>query len=130
MKLRDCAENKQTGLSLVGFLFGIIVVALLAVVGMKVVPTVVEFSAIKKAITNAKNAGTTVKEIQDSFDKQRETSYIDSVNGKDLEITKTGDGWDVSVAYQKKIELVGPASLLIDYEATTARGGAAKKPKP
>jgi len=128
--LRVYAESRQKGLSLVGFLFGIVVVALLAVLGMKVVPTIIEFSAIKKALTTAKSAGTTVKEIQDSFDKQRETNYIESVNGRDLEITKTGDGWDVSVAYQKKIELVGPASLLIDYEATTARGGSAAKPKP
>ena len=129
MKPRNCSKNRQHGLSLVGFLFGIIIVALLAVVGMKVVPTVVEYTAIKKAIVNAKNAGTTVKEIQDSFERQRETNYIESVTGKDLEITKTGDGWDVGVSYQKKIGLIGPASLLIDYEATTA-GGLAKKTKP
>lgn len=129
MKLRNCAENRERGLSLVGFLFAIIVVALVAVLAMKVVPTVIEYSAIKKAIVNAKNAGTTVKEIQTSFDRQRETSYVESVSSKDLEITKTGDGWDVSVAYQKKIELFGPASLVIDYEATTA-SGAAKKARP
>ena len=129
MNLWDCSENRQHGLSLVGFLFGIIIVALLAVLGMKVVPTVLEYAAIKKAIVNAKNAGTTVKEIQDSFDRQRETNYVESVSGKDLEITRTGDGWDVSISYQKKIGLFGPASLLIEYEATTA-SGIAKKPKP
>jgi hypothetical protein len=129
MKLRNCAEDREWGLSMVSFLFGIIIVALLAVLAMKVVPTVIEFSAIKKAIASARNAGTTVKEIQTSFDRQRETSYIESVSSKDLEITKTGDGWDVSVAYQKKIELFGPASLVIDYEASTANGFA-KKPRP
>jgi len=129
MKLRNCSGGSQRGLSMVGFLFGVIVVALLAVLGMKVVPTVVEYMAIKKAIVNAKNAGTTVKEIQDSFERQRQTNYVESVSGKDLEITKTGDGFDVSVAYEKKIALVGPASLLLEYEATTA-SGVAKKPKP
>jgi len=127
MKHGICAGRRQNGLSLVGFLFGVVIVALIAVLGMKVVPTAVEFSAVKKAIVNAKSAGTTVKEIQDSFEKQRETNYIESVTAKDLEITKTGDGWDVAVAYQRKIELFGPASLVIDYEATTA---GAKKPKP
>ena len=129
MERRNCSGNREHGLSLVGFLFGIIIVALLAVLGMKVVPTVVEFTAIKKAMANARNTGTTVKEIQDSFDRQRDTAYIESVTGKDLEITRTSDGWDVSVAYQKKIALFGPASLLLEYEAATA-GGAAKKPKP
>lgn len=129
MKLRNCAEDRERGLSMVGFLFGIVIVALLAVLAMKVVPTVIEFTAIKKAIANAKNTGTTVREIQTSFDKQCETSYIESVSSKDLEITKTGDGWDVSVAYQKKIELFGPASLVINYEASTANGSS-KKPRP
>ncbi|HEY8609389.1 MAG TPA: DUF4845 domain-containing protein [Noviherbaspirillum sp.] len=113
---------RPRGFSLVGFLFVIVIVALLAVLAMKVVPTVVEYAAIKKAIVTAKNAGTTPREIQESFEKQRVTAYIESVTGKDLDITKTGEGFEVSVAYQKKIELVGPASLVLDYEATTGTG--------
>ncbi len=119
MKFRSNTGNGQHGLSLVGFMFVIVIVALIAVLGMKVVPSVVEYTAIKKAIATAKSNGTTAREIQDSFERQRTTAYIDSVTGKDLEITKTADGFDVSVAYQKKIELVGPTSLVIDYVATT-----------
>lgn len=120
------SATKASGLSLVGFLFVIVVVALLAVVGLKVVPTVVEYSAIKKAIANARSAGTTAREIQDAFEKQRSAGYIDSVSGKDLEIIKTADGFDVSVAYEKRIPLVGPASLVIDYVATAGKGAAGK----
>lgn len=129
MKQGDFAGDRQRGLSLTMFLLGIIVVGLLAVVGMKVVPTVVEFMAIKKAIVNAKNAGASAREIQDSFDKQRQTNYVESITGKDLEIIRSADGWDVNVAYQKKIELFGPVSLVIDYEATTA-SGTPKKTQP
>lgn len=120
------AKSAEQGFTLSGFLFVIIVVALLAIVGMKVVPTVVEYAAIKKAIASAKSAGTTPREIQDSFEKQRTTAYIDSVTAKDLDIVKTDSGYEVSVAYQKKIELVGPASLVLDYEATTAPGSPPK----
>ena len=127
MKHGYFAKGRQNGLTLAGFIFVIIIVALLAVLGMKVVPTVVEYSAIKKAITNAKNTGSTAAEIQNAFDKQRSASYIDSVSGKDLEIVRTADGWDVSVAYQKKISLFGPASLVIDYVATTGADTASNK---
>lgn len=119
MKQGAFAGRRQHGLSLVGFIFVIVIVALLAVLGMKVVPTVVEYMAVKKAIANARVAGSSAIEIQNAFEKQRSANYIDSVNGKDLEITRTADGFEVSVAYQKKIELVGPASLVIDYVATT-----------
>lgn len=121
MELRMRVADRQNGLSLFGFLFVIVIIALVAIVGMKVVPTVVEFAAIKKAIQTAKAAGTTPREIQGAFEKQRDTAYIESVSGKDLEIIKTDNGLDVNVAYQKKIGLFGPVSLTIDYEATTAK---------
>jgi Tfp pilus assembly major pilin PilA len=117
MGVQVIASRKQQGLSLVGFIFVIAIVALIAVLGMKVVPTVVEYMGVKKAIAAAKNAGSTPAEIRTSFDKQAETGYIDSVSGKDLQIAKTDNGFDVGVAYEKRIALVGPVSLVIDYVA-------------
>jgi len=108
--------HAQNGLSLVGFIFVIAILALVVILGMRVVPTVVEYAAIKKAITNAKTAGS-VQEIRSSFDRQASAGYIDSVTGKDLEVTRTDGGFDVGVAYQRKIGLFGPVSLVIDYVA-------------
>ena len=119
MESQLITDRRQQGLSLVGFIFVIAIVALIAVLGMKVVPTVVEYVGVKKAITSAKNAGSTPAEIRASFDKQADTGYIESVSGKDLQITKTDDGFDVGVAYEKRIALIGPTSLVIDYVAGT-----------
>jgi hypothetical protein len=116
----------QSGLSLFGFIFVIAIIALVAILGLKVVPTVVEYSAIKKAIVTAKAAGDSPREIQSSFDKQRDAGYIESISGKDLEITRGANGIDVSVAYQKKIGLFGPVSLVIDYAASTGNSSARK----
>jgi Tfp pilus assembly major pilin PilA len=120
-------RRAEKGLSLVGFIFVIAILAVVAILGMKVVPTVVEYAAIKKAMASAKVAGGTPQEIKTSFDKQRDATYIESVSGKDLEIIGNSGAFDVSVAYQKKIELFGPVSLLIDYMATTAAGRPTKK---
>lgn len=118
--MKQVAKERQHGLSLIGFVFVIAMVALVAVLGMKVVPTVVEFAAVKSAIRKARDGATSVAEVRNSFDRQSTAQYIESVTGKDLDIVKTADGFDVSVAYEKKIPLVGPASLVLDYAATTA----------
>jgi Tfp pilus assembly major pilin PilA len=120
MELRLKKRHRQDGISLVGFIFVVAIIALIAIVGVKVVPTVIEYSAIKKAIVAAKSAGSTAQEIKASFDRQREVGYIESVAGDDLEIARSATGVDVSVAYQKKIGLFGPVSLVIDYMASTA----------
>ena len=118
MKIRSL--SKQGGVTLVGLIFVLVVLSVVGTLGLKVTPTVVEFMSIKKAIASAKAAGPAPIEIRKSFDRQTETSYIDSVSSKDLELTPNGDQVEVSIEYQKKIPLMGPVSLLIDYAASTA----------
>ncbi|MFZ6725453.1 DUF4845 domain-containing protein [Undibacterium sp. MH2W] len=119
--------TSQRGISLIGLILSLGAVVLIAMLAMKVVPTAIEYFSIKKAIVSAKNAGTTVREIQIAFDKQAEVGYITSITGKDLVISRNGDDIDVSFTYQKKIPLFGPATLLLDYEGTTAKSGIATK---
>ena len=119
-------QNSQRGLSLVGLIFVLAIVAMIAVLGMKVVPTAVEYSSIRKAIVSAKASGTSVREIQSAFDRQASTGYIDAISGQDLEIFKVGNEIEVSFAYQKKIPLFGPASLLLEYAGTTAKTAVTK----
>jgi hypothetical protein len=119
MKIKT--EMQQRGLSLTGLIFMLAIFGALAVLGMKVVPTVTEYMSIKKAIAKAKADGSSPREIQASFEKQADVFYISSITAKDLDISRSDDGYDVSFAYEKKIPLVGPVSLVIDYEGSTGR---------
>ncbi|MEO8408261.1 MAG: DUF4845 domain-containing protein [Oxalobacteraceae bacterium] len=124
--MRNALKVRQHGLTLVGLIFVLAIIAVIAVLGMKVVPTAIEYSAIRKSIVSAKAAGTTVAEIRAAFDRQANTGYIDAIAGKDLDIVKIDGEMEVSFAYQKKIPLFGPASLLLDYAGTTARTAVTK----
>ncbi|MDQ9170649.1 DUF4845 domain-containing protein [Oxalobacteraceae bacterium R-40] len=118
--MKSWSNRKQAGVSLTGLIFILAIIGMAAVLGMKIVPTVTEYMAIKKAIVTAKSAGSTPAEVRTSFDKQAEVGYIDSISGKDLEIVPQDGMMEVSFAYEKRIPLVGPASLLIDYQGSTA----------
>ncbi|SFV08687.1 DUF4845 domain-containing protein [Pseudoduganella namucuonensis] len=123
--------HKQQGISLVGLILTLAVLGVLGVLGMKIVPTYSEYRAISSAIVTAKGAGSTPKEIMTSFDKSAEVGYITAITGRDLIIEREEGGLEVSFAYDKKIPLVGPASLLLEYAGTTSKSGvAAAKPKP
>ena len=115
--------KKQQGITLIGLIMAIAVIIVLSMIAMKVVPTMIEYNSITKAMNNSKN-GTTPREIQISFDKQREVGYFDAVTAKDLVIVKNNDGgFDLNFSYSKKIPLVGPASILMEYSGTTAKNG-------
>ncbi|CAN5440687.1 hypothetical protein BH11PSE11_BH11PSE11_23330 [soil metagenome] len=114
-------KSNQHGLSLVGLIFILAILASIGILGLKVVPTYSEYRTIKEAIVTSKEKGTTVSGIKAAFDKQADVSYITAISSKDLEFSQNGTDVDVSFAYQKKIPLFGPASLLLEYEGTTAK---------
>ena len=112
MKLR--LLSKQSGISFVGLLFVVGVLACLGVLGAQAFPTVVEFQAVQKAAQKA-SAGGTVAEVRQIFQKAADVDDIKSITGKDLDVTKNGDKVVVKFAYNKEIHMFGPAYLLLKY---------------
>jgi len=115
-------RKKQLGISLAGLIAIAAVLIVIAVVGMKLAPSYIEFFSIKKAI-NAVAAeargGATVNEIRKNFDARATIDAIDSVKASDLEITKDSSGVVVSVSYRKEIPLVSNIGLHIDFTAAS-----------
>jgi len=111
-------RRSQRGVTLFGLLFWAIIIGFVALVGLRVLPTVNEFFTIKRAVEKISASGaTTVPEIRNAFEKQKEIEYsIVSITGKDLEITKVNEKVVISFAYNKEIELMSPVFLLIKYE--------------
>jgi len=115
----------QRGISFLGLLVLGVIVALLAIVGMRVVPTVTEYLEIVKTVKKvAADGGDSPQAIQQKFDLAATAAYIgsDSIQGKDLQITKNGDKVVISFAYNKEIPLIEPVYLLIKFRGTTAEG--------
>ena len=106
-------KSRQQGLSFLGLLIVGGLLAVAGVIGAQVVPTVIEYQAVSKAINKA-SAGNTVGEVSSIFDKAA-ADRISSVSGKDLEVTKEGGKVVVSFAYQREIHLTGPAYLTLKY---------------
>lgn len=120
--MKTTPRSAQRGISFFGLLILGIVLALLAIVGAKVVPTATEYMGIVKAVKKAAAESSTVPEVRASFDRTASVDYIDSITGKDLEVTKEGDKVVVSFAYDKEIPLFGPAYLLLKYRGSSAGG--------
>ncbi|HWP12962.1 MAG TPA: DUF4845 domain-containing protein [Ramlibacter sp.] len=107
-------KPRQLGISFVGLLFVVGVLASLAVLGAQVFPTVVEYQAILKAAQKA-SEGNTVPEVRRIFDKAGDIDDFKSISGKDLDISKNGDKVVVKFAYTREIHMFGPAFLLLKY---------------
>ena len=109
--------RNQRGITLIGLLLWAIVIAFVALIIVRVLPTVNEYSTILRAVQQiAKAAPSTVAEARSAFEKQKEVEYsISSIGGKDLQVTKENDKVVIRFAYNKEIELFEPVFLLIKY---------------
>ena len=109
-------RRRQRGMSFIGVvLWGFIIVAL-AAVGTKAFPIVVENMNIKKAVTKAARQGSTVQEVRTIYDRAQAIDDMQSVQAKDLEVTKDTDGKIVvSYAYERDIPLYGPVYLVFRF---------------
>jgi len=108
----------QRGVTLLGLLLWAIVIGILALVALRVLPTLNEYMTIQKAVDKvAAEDLSTVPEIRAAFERQKDIEYsIPSISSKDLKITKEDDKVVIRFAYDKEIELAAPVFLLIKYE--------------
>ena len=109
---------RQRGVTLFGLMFWAIIVGFLALIGMRVLPTLNEYFTIQRAVKKiAAESPGTVPEVRSAFEKQKDIEYsITSISGKDLVVTKENDKIVIQFAYDKEIEIVKPVYLLIKYE--------------
>lgn len=114
--------KNERGVALSGLLFWSIVLILVAVLGMKVAPTFIEYQKILKDIkATAAKAGpdSTVSDVRNSFDKFADIDALD-FKGNQLDITKENGKVVISFEYEKRIPLFWNVTLVIDYKGSSA----------
>ena len=127
--IRRRSDSNQQGFSLIGFLSTLIVLGVAGLLALRAGPSVLEYWAIKKAVAAAAAVSDTPAELRESYDKMASVGFVDALQGKDLQVSGRGKDMQVSFSYQKKIPLFGPASLLIEYQGSTAEEGQEKAAK-
>lgn len=112
---------KQLGVSLGGLMVGAVIFIVLAMVGMKLGPSYLEFFAIKKAVNAIaqEKSTATVTEIRKTWDARATIDDISSVTGSDIEVTKDGGALVITATYRKEVPLVANLGVYIDFRATS-----------
>ena len=117
--MRSASRYRQQGVSFIGF----VVIAVLAVavfaIGGQSLPIALEYQAAKKAALKAANEGGTAPEVRAAFDRAAQIDDIQTITGKDLEISKVNDRMVVAFEYERSLPLVGPAYLVYRFTHQT-----------
>ncbi|MEZ5609578.1 MAG: DUF4845 domain-containing protein [Rhodocyclaceae bacterium] len=120
-------KNKQTGLSLIGVLIVGAILGFLFLIGMRTVPVVTEYMAVKRImnaiIESNPSPEVPITQLRADFDKRAYIDEVKHVSGRDLVIVKRGNKFEMSVSYARKVPIAANVSLLIEFDTGTLRGG-------
>ena len=110
----------QRGVSISALLGICAILAVGALIGIKIAPAYIEYFQVKKSVVAVAIAGgSSVAEIRKAFDKRAQVDEIVSITGEDLEISKDGGDVVITFAYPMKVKLFGHVSVLFEFSGSS-----------
>ncbi len=117
-------RTHQRGLSMLGFLFVAVVVVVCVMVGFRVMPAYIEWysvtKALEQALVDAKDVNSAA-DIKNAFQRRADAGYIESVQSRDIEISKSKNEVTASISWTRKLPLVANVSLFLEFESTATK---------
>jgi len=115
---------RQSGLTIIGFVFVAAVLLSIAMIGFRVLPSYIEYFSVEKTLKQTllnSREGVTLAEFRKDFDLKASADYIDSVRGSDVELNKQGNALVATATWSKTLPLIGNASILLDFQASASK---------
>lgn len=123
-------HRSQRGITLIGFLMVLILAGFFVFLGMRLVPTYVEYYSVARDMDGlAAEPGITTmgpEKIRDLLFRRFYVSYVDSVKPQHVKLTQAGDGYDLRITYEVRKELIYNLDYVAKFDRTVElrRGGA------
>jgi hypothetical protein len=117
-------RQRQSGLTMIGFIVTAIVVVTIVMIGFRIMPSYIEYFTVQKILAKTlqdSKEGFSLYQFRRDFDLKASADYIDSVNGSDIEVSKDGNNLVATAVWTRTLHLVGNVSLLLEFEATATK---------
>lgn len=102
--------HRQRGLTLLGFLIVLIVVAFFGLILMKLFPVYSEWYAVRKSLSALQQepgiASRTPEQVRELINRKWYISYVKTPTQKNVKVTKRGGQYIVQVAYERRGNLL------------------------
>lgn len=119
-------KSKQAGITLIGFLVVLAVVAFFGYMAMKLVPAYTEYMGVAKAMTQVSTEGVegkTLDEIRRDLIRKLDFQYVDdTVHPEDITIDRN-NGTQLHVAYDKQVPFIYNIDFLLHFEKSVPLQG-------
>ena len=110
---------RQRGITMLGLLILVTFLGLFVYAGIRLVPVYLEYMNIAKTLESLKSETGGVPSpamMRSIIGKRFDVSYVTSLQPKDIEITKDGEGFTVRAAYDATAPFVGNVDFVVHFD--------------
>ena len=119
-------RNSEQGITLIGFLLGLALLAFVLVMGMKIVPMYTEYYNLSKALDSMSEednlANKTNYQIKTALFRRLQTNYVTSITEKHIRIVRK-DGVRVRVTYEVRRGLIANLDVVGRFDKEVRLSG-------
>jgi hypothetical protein len=116
-------RNRQSGLSMTGFLSASVVIIFVLIFGFKLVPAYIEQYTISKIFkqiaTSPEFVNATAADVRAAFMRQTAIDAVRVISADDLQITREQGVLVIRSEYQVVIPMIANVSLLVDFKPSS-----------
>ena len=114
-------KSKQTGVTLIGFLFILAIVGFFGYMAMKLLPSYSEFMGVSKAMNQIATSGTDGRSLDDirrDLMFKLNFQYVDdaTIKPKDITLDRNENAVQLHVMYDKRIPFIYNIDFLLHFE--------------
>lgn len=111
--------SRQKGMTITGWIFIIAIALFFVLLGIKMVPSYIEFHSIGNILESVKNdsslKGANARDIRSAIAKRFNINSIYDFDPKDLTIKKTKEGLNIQVEYEVREEVAGNVDVVMSF---------------
>lgn len=121
-------KAKQSGITLIGFLIILIVLAFFGFMAMKLVPSYIEFMGVKKAMNQIASDGAngrSLDTIRRDLMFKMSFQYVDdsTIQPSDITLTRSDGASTLNVSYDKQVPFVANIDFLLHFDNSVRMSG-------
>ncbi|HEX5954228.1 MAG TPA: DUF4845 domain-containing protein [Rhodanobacteraceae bacterium] len=115
--------KRQSGITLIGFVILLVILAFFAYTAMKLVPAYLDYFNVAKAVntvaTQSTSGDMSIEEVQRQLDTQQLSQYFadEDIEAKNITVVSTPNGGrSLKLSYDKKIPWIYNIDFLVHFE--------------
>ena len=113
-------KHRQRGMTFLGLIVILLILSLAFYAGLRLVPVYLEYMKVARSLEQVKeehsSIDTSVQLIRNSLERRWDVEDINGIGWKEVEITKTNEGFSVDANYEVESPFIGNVYLLTKFD--------------